>query len=70
MSRTSLGEESAEAMVGIGGLALVGEETIGLSGQIRVSSGQRTRFEVVGNIPECRARGSRAETTRKKMVVS
>jgi hypothetical protein len=30
-SHTSLGEESAEAMVGVGLLALIGEVTIGLS---------------------------------------
>lgn len=30
MYRTSLGEEGAETVVGIGGLALIGEETIGL----------------------------------------
>lgn len=68
--RTSLGEESAEAMVRIGGLALVGEETVGLSKQIRVSSGQRIRFGVGGSIPECRARGSRAITKKKIIVVS
>lgn len=57
-------------MVRIGGLALVGEETVGLSKQIRVSSGQRIRFGVGGSIPECRARGSRAITKKKIIVVS
>lgn len=31
MTHTSLGEESAEAVVGVGLLALIGEVTIGLS---------------------------------------
>lgn len=37
MKHTGLGEEGAESMVGLGGLALLGEETIGLSdGFVRI----------------------------------
>ena len=58
---TSLGEEGAEAMVGISGFALLSEVTIGLQGagaSVRIMLDEGS----CEDIPECRARGSRAKS--------
>jgi hypothetical protein len=56
--RTGLGEEGAEALIGICGLAFRCEVSIGLSWQV---SGVINQVDDEGLVPECRARGSTAE---------
>ncbi len=62
---TGLGKEGAEAVVGLSGLALLGEAAIGLKERSVTSTGGRQVEKTrTGNedIPGCRARGSRATT--------
>lgn len=65
---TGLGEESTEAVIRVSGLALFGQETIRLKSEIcqqkKKKKTQRLGSEMRGfeyNVPECRARGSRAK---------
>jgi hypothetical protein len=61
---TGLGEEGAEALIGVGGLALLGEIAIGLEERSATATEtQKGKEEGSGgdeNIPGCHAQGSRA----------
>jgi hypothetical protein len=65
---TGLGEEGAEAMVGISGFALLGQVSVGLNGE-HVSGDARATRKVNKDIPGCRAQGSRAGVKVKSVQV-
>jgi hypothetical protein len=56
---TSLGEESAESMVIIGGFALLGEVSVGLEVNVSMENALQD-----GCSPECRVRGSKAVVSK------
>jgi hypothetical protein len=64
---TRLGEEGAEAVIGLSGLALVGEEAIGLKWRSATAMRGGKKNQSIQNIPGCRAQGSKA-TTRGRLV--
>lgn len=59
-ARTSLGEEGAEAMVGVSGLALVGQVAIGLQRVTRQWRPAQRELQIEDDVPECRVQDSRA----------
>lgn len=58
--RTGLGEERAKALIGLGRLALLGEETVGLEGVKTLAGYSGKTRRVRRCLPEYRARGSTA----------